>query len=313
MADIQGIIERASRDEGLARANVELLLSFGAESAEAQLMNAAAKELAMRAAQDEGRIYAQIGVDALPCPENCRFCSFAACNVQGQDMRDAIMPLDAVVSYARIFADAGCDLISLMATAALPFSTFLEMASAVAEVAEGRALIMANVGDMTLSQAEALRSAGIDAAYHALRIGEGVITDIQPEQRLDSIQNTKAAGLKLMSGVEPLYEGMDQNELGDAILLQRELHPFCTGSCPLTVAEGTLMEGVQPASRARVRQVSSIIRLVCGLTVPYGAGGGIQWVDAGADPRDRGYGCDEDHLRRQVRDKRALLAEAGWK
>lgn len=308
----RSVIARARANGGLSRQEVELLLGFDAGSAEARAMNAAAKELAFEAAGGQGRIYAQIGVDGLPCPENCRFCSFAACNADPEDARGAIMPVDEVAGYARVLADAGCHLISLMATAALPFAACLDMVSAAATAVDGRALIMANAGDVTEEQARALKEAGAGAAYHALRLGEGVITDIRPEQRLHTMENISAAGLRLMSGVEPLYEGVDESELMDAILLQRTLRPFCTGACPLTLAEGASLDAV-PASRERVRQVASIIRLACGMEVPFGAGGGISWVDAGTDPRDRGYAFHPDHLRRQVQAKREVLEAGGWR
>lgn len=305
------IIDAARAGAGINREEIALLLELPPEAAGTVVLNDAARELAMRAAKGHGQVYAQIGVDALLCPENCRFCSFAACNEGGEE-RGVVAPVEDVVAQARIFADAGCDLISLMATAALPFDALLERVSRVAEVAHGRALVMVNAGDITFDQAFALKRAGADAAYHALRLGEGVITDIQPEQRLQTMANIKEADLLLMSGVEPLSVGVSEEELLDAIFLQRDLRPFCTGVCALTQAAGTLMEGVEAPSHARVRQVASVLRLVCGSSVPFGAGGGIAWVDAGSDPRSRGYGDGADHLMRQVREKRAALAADGW-
>ena len=50
-------------------------------------------------------------------------------------------------------------------------------------------------------------NAGADAVYHALRLDEGNWTGIQPADRLDTIRNVKVAGLELMTGVEPVWDG----------------------------------------------------------------------------------------------------------
>ena len=72
------------------------------------------------------------------------------------------------------------------------------------------------------------------------------------------------------------------------------------------------MAGEVPYTEPHVQLVASIIRLACGVAVPLGGAGGIGWVDAGTDPRNRGYGDAPDHLRKQVQAKRKLLEQRGW-
>ena len=307
------LIEVAASDGVLTQEDVVYLLGFDECSEEARAMIDSARKIGFKAADGRGYIFAQIGVDALPCPENCVFCSFAACN-STREHRDAIVPTEQIVAHAQVFADAGVDLISLMATAALPFERYLEIIEAVRATIGIASPLMANVGDLSAEEASTLAERGVECAYHALRLGEGRLTAIAPEQRLQTLDHIKEAGLKLMCGVEPLWENAPLDDLSRLIMLQRELRPFATGACPLTISEGMALEsGEVPASRERVRQVAAITRLVCGTTVPIGGVGGVAWVDAGTDPRNRGYGSSPEHLKGQVAKKRELLRRDGWR
>ena len=299
---------------GLApsRSDVVYLLRFDAYSVEAAYVCARARELGMRACGGRGFVYAQIGVDSTACPENCRFCSFAALNTdpQAYDPAHVEVPIGRIVHYAKLFDDAGADLISLMATAGLDFDRYLNMVRAVRASVSAGTVVMANTGDLTFEQAKALRDAGATAAYHALRLGEGEITDIRPIDRRRTMRYLRAAGLDLMTGVEPVWDGVDPLELSERICDISEYDPFCVGACSYTAVEGADMGGRQPALTGFVRYVGALVRLVCGERVRVGGIGGVAWVDAGCDPRNRGYGEEDDHLRRQIaRAKRELQQE----
>ena len=103
-----------------SRSDIVHLLRFDPYSVEAAYVCARARELGFRACNGIGLIEGQIGVDALPCPENCRYCSFAAVNSGIGDDAPAVAPLDELVAAARALDAHGVHLISLMATAALP-------------------------------------------------------------------------------------------------------------------------------------------------------------------------------------------------
>lgn len=297
-----------------SRSDVMYLLRFDAYSAEAAYVCARARELGMRACGGRGFVYAQIGVDSTACPENCRFCSFAALNTdpEAYDPAQVEVPIGRIVHYAKLFADAGVDLISLMATAGLDFGRYLDMVRAVrASVPEGMA-IMANTGDLTFEQAKALDDAGATAAYHALRLGEGEITDIRPIVRRRTMRYLRAAGIDLMTGVEPVWDGIDPLELSERICDIPEYEPFAVGACSYTAVEGADMGSRRPALTGFVRYVGALVRLACGDAVPVGGIGGVAWVDAGCDPRNRGYGEDDATLRRKVASARSRLSLDGF-
>lgn len=294
------------------------LLDFDARSPEAAYAEVRAREMALRASKGRGFVYAQIGVDANPCAENCAFCSFAAVNTEADGVNDAgessawEVPIDRIVSYARLFDEEGVHLISLMSTAGLPFSRYLEMVSAVRDVVSDDMPIMANAADMTYEQACALKEAGAQAIYHAIRLGEGELTDIDPDCRRATIAAARKAGLGLMTGIEPLWDGATHEEIASRIEEVSTLEPFCTGACSLIAAKGTEMEDCASATRARVRYVGAITRLVVGESVPVGGAGGIAWVDAGCDPRARKLGLEPEWLRREAARAKSQLEADEW-
>ena len=317
---VMHIADCAERGAAPSRSDVMYLLRFDPYSAEAAYTCARARELGMRACGGRGYVYAQIGVDSTPCAKNCRFCSFAAVNAPSDDGAASSgaassweVPIGRIVHFAKLFDDAGVKLISLMATAQLDFERYLEMIRAVRASVSDSATIMANTGDLTLEQAIALGEAGATAAYHALRLGEGELTGISPYERRRTISCLRKAGIPLMTGVEPLWDGVGRLELSERICEIPDFRPFCIGACNLTPVEGADLDGRKPALTGFVRYVAAIVRLTCGDAAPTGGIGGVRWVDAGCDPRKREYGSSDDHLRRQVERAKRELALDGFR
>lgn len=306
------IADAAAAGKEPTRSDILHLLKFDAYSPEAAYVGAVARAIGMRACNGRGYVYAQIGVDSTACPKNCRFCSFAAVNVNWEtyDAAHAEVPIGRIVHYAKLFDGEGVSLVSLMATAALDFERYLDIVRAVRASVSDSMVIMANVGDLTLEQAQALKDAGANAAYHALRLDEGEWTDIAPIERRRTIRHLKAADIDLMTGVEPVWQGADPLMVSERICDIPEFKPFCTGACGLTEIEGAdVMNRKQPL-KGFLRYVAACTRLVCGEAVPVGGIGGVNWVDAGCDPRNRGYGEEDSHLRRHIaRAKRQLELE----
>ena len=307
------IADAAVAGSAPTRDDVVYLLGFAGNTVESAYVETRAREIAFAASEGIATIHAQIGVDANPCPENCQYCSFAAVNA-GVCKDAAELSIDAVVASARIFDDLNVHLISLMSTAGLDFDRYLAMVAAVREAVRPDMPILANTRDVTLEEARALKAAGATAAYHAVRIGEGTYTDIDPECRRASIANIRAAGLALMSGVEPVWLGVDVDELADRICEIPGFDSYCTGACGLTSVAGTALAdaGIEPAQKGFVRYIGSIVRLVVGYDVRFGGCGGCIWVDAGTDPRNRGYGSNAEVIAKNVHRARHDLIFDGW-
>lgn len=225
----------------------------------------------------------------------------------------AELPIGEIVRCARIFDRGGVHLISLMATAALDFDRLCDIVRAVREAVSPDMPILVNGPDLSLEQAHLLKEAGAQAYYHARRVFEGSITGLEPSLRYETMRNVRSAGLALMTGVEPVWEGIDTHEVAERICEIPQLDPFCTGACAISAVEGTQMAHLHRPETAFMRQIGALTRLAVGDKVAVGGVGNATWVDAGTDPRNRGRGQEEEELLRSCKKARASLEDAGWK
>ena len=161
---VMSIADAAKQGQKPRYKDVLYLLSFDPYSVEAAYLAVRAREIALVAAKGIGLVEAQIGVDASACPQNCRYCSFAALYANKEEARLAVVPLEEIVSHARVFDAAGAHLISLMATAGLPFEQYREIVRTVREAISNDLPLLINCGDITASEARQLKEAGAQAA-----------------------------------------------------------------------------------------------------------------------------------------------------
>lgn len=310
---VMAIADAAVAGEAPTFEDVMYLLGFQGYTPESAYVEVRARQIGEKASEGIGTIHAQIGVDANPCPMNCQYCSFAEVN-KGVFSGNAHVPLDEIVRYARFFDEKGVHLISLMATAGLSFADYVRIVEAVrAEISDDMP-ILANAPDMSLAKARELKAAGANAAYHAVRLGEGAYTGIDPDVRRRTISNIKEAGLALMTGVEPVWVGADREELARLICEIPSFGPYCTGACGLTSTKGTVLaeKGMRSPRTGDVRYIGALTRLTCGYDVRFGGVGGAIWVDAGTDPRNRADGYSEEFLARDIHRARRTLTKDGW-
>ncbi len=307
---VKTLVDAACKGVRLTAEQLVTLLDVAEGTPTAEYVREKADGLSRAACKGRGFIHAQIGLDRLPCPENCRFCLFAACNKRAEDGGPFLVDLDDVVHAAKLFAAGGAHLISLMATASYPFAQ-LEKAIRLAHEAAPNVALMVNAADMDIDQAKRLREVGASVAYHALRLREGEITDIKPEARKATMRAIRDAGLQLMTGVEPLFIQATSAEIAQVMCQIRDFSPYCTGVCKLTKSDHANCS-LSSASLERVRYVACVLRLAVGLSVPVGCAGAVAWVDAGCDPRGRGYATNDETLRKKLVQVRQDLERAGW-
>ena len=301
---------------------VELLL-LDPTSSQAKKINEEALSIGKKACGGRSLVFGQIGVDDSICPENCSYCAFALRNAihgshklsSSSKIMAAIISEEALVSHLQAFDEARVDAVSLMGTAALPFENYLNMIKIARDVLSCDIRIIVNYRDMVDNEISALEQAGATHVYHAVRIREGKITGISPERRRATIKRVQKSNMQLMNGVEPVWEPFDEalaNDVADAILEAVSEHPQITGSCGLCSVENSTFEG-KPPTKERVQLVASVLRLVAGETIPYGCVRGISWVDAGADPRERGFSDSKNSIIHEVKKARSATIKEGWK
>jgi biotin synthase len=251
---------------------------------------------------------------------NCRFCSFAACNEVFEQASELSIP--EAVERARRAETEGANALYLMITADYPFAKYLEVAGAVRQSLRPETPMVANVGDLSLRQAQQLRQTGFAGIYHAVRLGEGHDTSIPVERRLRTMQHAREAGLLIGTCLEPVGPEHAIDELVAKTVITRDARPVYSGAARRIPIPGTQMAKLGMVSKARMAHIVAVVRLVLPRTVPgncthepdvYGtvAGASLLWSEAGANPRDTAAETEGKHgMTTGV--CREYFAEADW-
>ena len=320
------IIRKIEAQEPLLKEEIVELLCLSPESEEARELNDIAFKIGFEAAKGKMRIFGQIGLDNSVCTENCSYCSFAIDNFRARCSRvdlakqirehnkQSVIDENLFRSHLKAFDKAQVDAVSLMGTASLPFPAFLEFVKIARETLSENIGIIINYRDMTRAEVDLLHDSGATCAYHTIRVREGEITNIDPDKRRATISAIKNSGLDLMNGVEPIWEPFNDGlaaDVAERILEAVQQEPFATGVCGLCEVKNSRFCGRKPTEK-RVQLVASVLRIVAAKKVPIGCVGGVKWVDAGADPRERGFLDSEEHIINEVKRARRELETTGW-
>lgn len=217
---LETILNRAEAGETLSRADALTLLAISNGSTEYYRLLGIANRDSRRRFDGKGVVFAQIGLDASPCPANCAFCSLA------KDAFDPanhfVLPLTQVEKTVQELVTSGIDDMFLMTTAAFPQEEFLRYGAAVRKLLPDGMRLVANVGDFDLSYAKKLKETGFTGVYHIRRLGEGMDTQLDPVVRIRTLDAVKEAGLSLYYCVEPIGPEHSYDEIADEIFRARE-------------------------------------------------------------------------------------------
>ncbi len=220
-AMLETILNRAEAGETLSRADALSLLAIQNGSADYYRLLGIANRDSRRRFDGKGVIFAQIGIEASPCPANCAFCSLA------EDAFDPAnrfaLPLAQVEKTVRELTAAGLvDDMFLMTTASFSQEEFLRYGAAVKKLLPEGMRLVANVGDFDLSYAKKLKETGFTGVYHIRRLGEGVDTRLDPAARIRTLDAVKEAGLSLYYCVEPIGPEHSYDEIADEIFRAKD-------------------------------------------------------------------------------------------
>lgn len=317
LPQVEEICARALGGDDATGAEIAALLEVEPGTDQAHVLDRTQETLARRGNAGLGYVYAQIGIDANPCPGNCHFCSFAACN--GLARERAEVPFDQILHVAELFARNGVHLISVMSSAAYRFERYLELTDLLRDAVGDNVALMANTRDLTSGEARALADAGADCLYHAIRLGEGVITGLDEARRWETLSNARAAGLAVSTAVGPLYQPVPNSpyrqtkgQIAERIRQAIACKPICSGVTTLHAVAGTKMANVKPWPAGKLGVMGSVFQVAARDTIPHGGYRSIRWVDAGLDPRERGYASDDERLTSRIRELHRSLEADGW-
>ena len=317
--NITRIINKALDGNDLTHAEIVELFSVGYLTEEAFAIQLAGRRFTEELCDGEAEIHAHIGLDATPCPNDCKFCSFAA-SARIFKGRNEFTEVE-VLANAREFKEAGVNAVYLVTTETYDKEKFLHMATLVRDELEGAIPLVANIPDFDYDYALELKKIGIKGVYHVVRFGEGVYTRCSVEQRLRTLQAVKDAGLVLGNCIDPIGPEHTPEEIADLIMLAREWEVGFSGAMRRNTIPNTEFSKHGNISYGRLATYVGACALATGAAIPGNcthepsqlcvqAGANIIWAERGSSPRDvtveatRGLSVD---------DCRSIYAENEWK
>ena len=307
--DIERIVDTAFAGEQPGRDELVRLMDVDEFSLDAHYINWAADKRRRELSDNTAEVHAQIGIDANPCSKNCQFCSFAAINIARKGKME--MPIDKIIDYARAYVEQGANCLTVMITADYDVEQYLDYLAQVREAIGPDMPITANMGDFDLPLAERLKTVGVGSVYHAVRMGEGVITDIPLERRFQTIEAAQAAGLKILTCLEMIDPRCSNEDVADNMLRMAALKAQDCTAFGMIPVPGTKLCDDKHYTFRKYALYNDIMRLACGPETRFN--GNLSWAEVGTNPRDDKNETENDGLGKSVEKVRTDFARDGWK
>jgi biotin synthase len=317
---VKNVIDKALSGNILNAKEIALLFKVPLFIYQSALIQSAARQMCNKASNGLAEVHAQIGLDIVPCPHNCHFCSFAAYNKVFTESIE--LPVEEIMTRVYEFESDGANAIYLMTTARYPFEKFIEVGQEVRKSLKSDTVLVANIDDFSEEQAVKLKDAGFSSIYHAVRMGEGRDTNIPPEKRLRTINNAKEAGLLIGTCVEPIGPEHSIEELVEKTLITRDINPVFSGAMRRISIPGTELSKHGIVSEAKMAHIVAVVRLALGYNIigncthepnviGVAAGANLIWAETGSNPRDTEKET-EGKRGLSVQQCRQIFKEAEW-
>ena len=291
------LIERIQEGHVMTREECEFLLGFDEKSLEAGITRSVADSLSRELFNNKGLVFGQIGVEIAPCPGKCKFCSFSEdfTSFQSFSMDDEALynAADNFTASGELFA------LALMVMHHTPFERTLDVIRKVRARIPAKTQIVANLGDFSRTQAEELKAAGANGAYHVWRLGEGNDTQFPASQRLATIENIKAAGLDLYYCCEPIGPEHTPTQMAEIIMKGLDYECFQHGAMRRVPLPASPLGKYGQITESRLAQITAVVTLVaihspqiCSIGVHEPnklglmSGANAIYAETGANPRD---------------------------
>lgn len=294
---LQDILDAALGGRGADHEDCTYLLSLAPDSLDAALLAAVADTVSRRRFGNQAILLGQIGIDTAPCPGECKFCALGKGHTRFEESR---LPIEEVLSRARSFT-AGGDLFALflMTTHEFDLAYLLSVVRAVREAIPAQTQIVANVGDFGPFEARALKSAGVDGAYHVRRLREGVDSALDPRKREETMGVIREAGLDFYFCCEPIGPEHSPEETADQLFVGIKYGCFQHAAMRRVYVQGTPLSAKGQITERRLAQVVAVVTLAA-LSCPettniavhepnllgLAAGANAVYAETGSNPRD---------------------------
>ena len=309
-ADVERIVDAALEGARPTHSELVHLASLDAYSLDAAYTIWAGRTLTAKASNGVAEIHAQVGMDANPCPDNCLFCSFAAVNTTRTGRME--MPVEQVIAYAKAYIEQGANCLTFMVTSNYDFGQYVDYLAQVREAVGPSMPLCANMGDFTFAQAQRLKAAGVGSVYHAVRNGEGVLTNIPLERRFESIHAAQEAGLKVLTCLELCIPRFSEEEIVTNMERVLDCRTEYAHAGSLVRVPGTAMQDEPVHTLAKRNLYKAVMRLGAGTKSRFGCGN-LTWAEVGTNPRDHSNETEKTGIASSVDKIRRRFESEGWK
>jgi biotin synthase len=319
---IWAILERALEGTAPSKADCRTMLDCAATSGEAGMIRGMADGIGRQRFGNEGIILAQIGIEINVCPGQCKFCSFGEGHT---DFEPSTMTTEEIMAAADRFTMSG-DLYALflMTMHTFEFDRLIDVVRTIRDTMPEQPQIVVNIGDFDRSQADELRDAGVNGAYHVCRLREGEDTVLDPEARKRTIQTIKDAGLDWYYCCEPIGPEHSSEELVDQLFLGVDYGCFQHAAMRRVYIPNSPLAARGQITDLRLAQITAVVSLaslgspetkniavhepnLIGLS----SGANVVYAESGANPRDTEKDTSQ-HRGRDIQACKTMLYEAGF-
>ena len=254
------ILDRALSGETLTLEEVVSLLALDTESKDVQTLLDAAHEASLLWTGGQGYIWASIGVDCIPCPTSCSFCSHG--EKWGIVKKPWALAEEEILDLIRVYDTPEVRWISIRTTEFYPVEALIRIARLATPLKHAQ--LVANTGEYTLETAHALHEAGFRMTYHVMRLREGVDTGVNPADRMKTLKAAQASPLELSSLVDPVGPEHTNEEIAASIFLHKALSATLMGAMGRFAVPGTPKYSLGTISPSRLAQITAVVRLAAG-------------------------------------------------
>lgn len=200
------------------------------------------------------------------CPEDCAYCPQAARYDTGVEA-GKLMDKAAVLAAAQAARDAGATRFCMGAAWRSPKDRDIERVAELVSAVKGLGMeTCATLGMLDEGHAEALRQAGLDYYNHNIDTSPAMYGDIvstrQFEDRLDTLDKVRGAGLKVCcGGIVGMGESGQQRAEFIAELANMEPYPESVPINNLVQLEGTPLYGIDRIDPLEFVRVIAVARI----------------------------------------------------
>lgn len=257
---VDHILKKVDMGYVLSKLDAVSLLEIDNKSEEFYKLISKANELTRKVFDNKGYVFIQIGINADSCSGNCKFCSLAkdsfSINTHFNKTLDEILKQVKLIDFTLV------DSLFLMTTADYDKEAFLNIGVEVKKCLPKHVNLVANIGDFDTEYASKLKNTGFSAAYHIVRLREGIDTDIPKEMRIKTLNAIRDAGLDLFYCVEPIGEEHTYDEIADEMIRARDYSVDVMAVMGRIGVTGTPFEFVPELSELELVKIAAVARLV---------------------------------------------------